>query len=141
MRAWASAQGGFLIAGLGERFAVYGEWLRRRHAVAYESLSAEFVGFDIFDRELENFLVVDERNDLLDRLQIARPPVKFRGVLHTVQALERMLGDSAFGTVRAEGLVVRTTDGRPPRLAKLVDPVWRGIGSAEWVGENGLVTR
>jgi hypothetical protein len=112
--------------------------LRRRHAVPYDRLPAEFIAFDILDRETDEFVGIDRRDVLLARIDVASPPTRFRGVLGSAETLERLLGPSAFAHARAEGLVIRTADGRAPRIAKYLDPSWHGIGSAPWAGENGL---
>lgn len=141
VRRWASMHADELVACLGDDYVLYGEWLRRRHAVPYERLPAELVGFDVFDRSAEGFLKVDDRNGLLERMGVARPPVRFRGTLTSLDQLEQLLGPSAFGDSSAEGLVIRTVDGSDPRIAKHIDPSWRHAGSTPWSGENQLATR
>jgi ATP-dependent RNA circularization protein (DNA/RNA ligase family) len=136
LQRWASMHADELLAGLGAGYVLYGEWLRRRHAVPYLRLPAEFVAFDVFDRHAERFLDVDGRDALLGDMDIARPPRLFRGTLGALARLEQMLGPSAFADARAEGLIIRTVDGSDPRVAKHVDPAWRHIGSAAWSGEN-----
>jgi len=138
LRAWVGMHADALVSGLDARFVIYAEWLRRRHVIAYDQLPSELVGLDILDLRAGTFVTVDERDILLARLGLARPPTRFRGVLGSTRALHRTLGPSAFGGTRAEGVVVRTVDGRPPRIAKYVDPVWQDIGSAPWEGVNRL---
>lgn len=138
IRAWASMHRDQLAPDLHEQFAVYGEWLRRRHAVPYDRLPAQLVGFDILDRRAGEFIRIDRRDMLLARLGIANPPARFRGVLGSTARLNKLLGPSAFASAPAEGLVIRTVDGRSPRVAKYFDPAWQGIGSAPWAGENHL---
>ncbi|MFN2472096.1 MAG: glycosyltransferase, partial [Gaiellaceae bacterium] len=41
VRSWASMHADELVACLGDGYVLYGEWLRRRHAVPYERLPAE----------------------------------------------------------------------------------------------------
>lgn len=138
VRAWVGTHADVLANGLDEQLVIYAEWLRRRHRIAYDELPSELVGLDILDRRAGAFLPVDERNERLAALGLARPPARFRGVLGSIAALQRTLGRSAFGRTRAEGVVLRRVDGLPPRAAKYVDPVWRDIGSAPWEGENRL---
>lgn len=136
LKAWAAVHADALVAGLGERYALYGEWLRRRHGVAYDRLPAELVGLDLYDMEAGAFLGVDARDALLERMGVARAPQLFRGVLGGADRLAAMFGASAFAADRAEGVIVRAVAGEPRRVAKLVDPVWRGIGAIPWEGEN-----
>jgi ATP-dependent RNA circularization protein (DNA/RNA ligase family) len=141
VRSWASMHADELVACLGDGYVIYGEWLRRRHAVPYQRLPAELVWFDVFDRSAEGFLNVDARDTLLARTGVATPPLRFRGALASLDRLEQLFGPSAFADSKAEGLVIRTVDGSDPRIAKHIDPSWRHAGSAPWSGENQLATR
>jgi hypothetical protein len=136
IRAWASAHGDLLAAGLGDRRVLYAEWLRRRHGVPYDRLPSPLVGVDVLDRQSGRFLDVDARDGVLRAIDLAGPPLRFRGRLRGPDELSGLLGPSAFAEGPAEGLVIRAVDGREPRIAKLVDPAWPAIGSAPWVGEN-----
>ncbi|MDQ3632145.1 MAG: hypothetical protein M3417_12915 [Actinomycetota bacterium] len=71
---------------------------------------------------------------------MAVPPRTFTGVLGSVDALDALLGESAFGATRAAGLVVRAASPHATRIAKHVDPIWRDIGRAAWRGENALAS-
>jgi len=141
VRSWASMHADELVAGLGDGYVLYGEWLRRRHAVPYERLPAELVGLDVFDRSDGDFLNIHARDALLERMGVARPPLRFRGTLTSLDRLEQLFGPSAFADSKAEGLVIRTVDGTDPRIAKHIDPSWRHAGSAPWSGANLLATR
>lgn len=138
LRAWASMQSDQRAVQLHDRFVVYGEWLRRGHAVPYDRLPAELIAFDVLDRETGEFIGMDRRDMLFALLDIAKPPARFRGVLGSAAKLHELLGPSAFANALAEGLVIRTIDGRSPRLTKYFDPKWQEIGSAPWAGENHL---
>lgn len=136
LRAWAAMRADALGAVLGDGQVLYGEWLRRRHAVAYTRLPAELVGLDVLDRASGAFLLPAERDAVLERLGVPAPPVRWRGVLQSIEGLPGLLGPSAYGAPRGEGLVVRRTEAGTPRTAKFVDPAWRGIGEHPWHGEN-----
>lgn len=138
LKAWAAIHADALGQVLGDRWALYGEWLRRRHGVAYSRLPAELIGLDVWDRAEEAFLGVDDRDELLGRLGIPGPPQLFRGVVGTPERLAALFGASAFADDRAEGVIVRAVAGTPRRVAKLVDPAWQGIGALPWEGENRL---
>ena len=138
IRAWAGARTDAVVSVLADELVVYGEWLRRRHLVPYDRLPAEFVVLDVYSLEADAFLTPAGRDDVADRLGMVVPPRRYHGVLRTMAHVHELLGDSAYGPSRAEGIVVRTVDGSPPRVAKYVDPAWRGIGSAPWSGHNSL---
>lgn len=139
LRAWAAEHADVLRAELGEQRALYGEWLRRRHAVPYTALPDTLVGFDVLDLN-EGFLLPRARDAALARLGLSPPPVRLTGRVGSIERLSQLLGTSAFAATTAEGIVVRPIDGSAPRLAKLVDARWRGIGTAAWVGENTVRT-
>lgn len=136
IRAWAARHSDLIGSVLGETRTLYGEWLRRHHAVTYDRLPSVFVGFDVLDRSSGAFLVPADRDVLLAEMGVCAPPVCFRGILGSLDHLFALLGKSAYGTDQAEGLVVRTADGADPRVAKFVDPRWQGIGTFPWAGEN-----
>ena len=136
VRRWAAVHADELAAGLGDGSVLYGEWMRRRHAVPYQRLPAEFVGLDIRDAGSGRFLDIVGRDALLARMGLAGPPRRFRGTLNTIERLEALFGPSAFADAEAEGLVIRTVDGGDPRIAKHIDPAWGHVGSAKWLGEN-----
>ncbi|HWK25279.1 MAG TPA: RNA ligase family protein [Solirubrobacter sp.] len=138
--AWAATHRDELAAGLGDERVLFAEWLLRRHAVPYDRLPAELVGIDVYDRAADAFLAVDERDALLAAMGVARPPLRFRGRLTSLAQLDALFGESAFSDRRAEGLIVRTVDGRPPRVVKHVDPVWGRVGEAPWDGSNRVAS-
>lgn len=142
LRQWATGRADELGSALGQRYALYGEWLLRRHTVRYDRLPGPFVGTDVYDRRSQRFLGVQERDRVMAAAGVPAAPRRFEGTLGSVVATERLLGSSAFGATRAEGLVVRALHAQAdPRLAKLVDPAWRRREDAEWsgAGEENVV--
>lgn len=101
-------------------------------------LPSELVGIDVIDLQTHRFLAVDERDSMLRTMSIEHPPRRFRGRPQTLAELDWLFGRSAFTSARAEGLIIRTADGRSPRVAKHVDPSWGKIGEAPWAGTNRL---
>ncbi len=138
LRQWVSMHADELAGGLGSDLVLYGEWLRRRHAVPYLRLPADLVAVDVLDRSAQRFLGVDDRDRLLARIGVPGPPKRFREALRSLERLDSLFGRSAFADARAEGLVIRTADGSDPRIAKHVDPAWSRIGEAPWAGANRL---
>ena len=139
IRAWAVEHRDELAAALHPDGVLYAEWLRRRHGVPYERLPAPLVGLDVLDVATGEFLDIDARDERLRAIGLPSPPVRFRGRLSGMHELTALLGPSAFAEAPAEGLVIRTADGREPRILKLLDPVWAGIGSVPWNGENRVL--
>jgi hypothetical protein len=134
LKAWANAHHDALVTGLGEDHVLYAEWLRRRHGVAYDHLPDELIGIDVFDRQENRFVDIDERNAILSNVGVPAPPSLYRGVLGSSRRLEALFGTSAFADEHAEGLIVRALNRR--LIAKVVDPAWDDIGSLPWRGEN-----
>lgn len=131
VRAWATQRADELRVALGERHAVYGEWLLRRHAVPYTHLPGPYVGFDVLDRRTADFLPISERDRILEASGIPVVPALFSGRLGSLTQLRGLHRRSRFGPEPAEGLVVRARDA-PRAVAKLVDPRWGDAGSAAW---------
>jgi hypothetical protein len=116
---------------LGEDLTLYAEWLYLRHTVSYERLPSYLVGLDLY-RTGNGFLAVDERNQQLSRIDVSTPPELFRGIIGSVDELHRLLDDSRFGSGPMEGLVIRSLDNLPPRLGKLINPLYSSIGDDTW---------
>lgn len=118
-RAWAAERSDDLRSLLADGCILYGEWLLTRHGVGYDSLPDLLVGFDLFDPKT-GWIPVRDRDERLHRAGVAVPYVlgEFDGV--DLGAVDELMGPSAFGAPRVEGLIVRALDARGdvPRLAK-----------------------
>jgi atypical dual specificity phosphatase len=112
--------------------ALYGEWLLLTHSIAYDRLPSFFVGLDVRRPDGE-FEPVDVRNHALQGAGLAAPPELFRGVLGSVEEVETFVGSpSPFGAVANEGVVIRTIDGREPRIVKLLAPEFSVLHDDAW---------
>lgn len=112
---WAAAHEDALLARLGDRYVLYGEWLGKKHSVYYNCLPHLFCEFDIFDRSRAAFLSTDARAALLGEAPVLPVPVLYAG------PTPRRLAD-LIALVR-------------PSLAKTAD--WRGDFEAT-VAREGL---
>lgn len=131
LRAWVAERSDELRSLLAGGDALYAEWLLLTHGLAYDRLPAHLVALDV-RRPDGTFAAVDERNARCSSAGLAVPPELFRGVLADVASVEALLGPSRVGAVEAEGVVVRTLDGRPPRLAKLVRAGFTQASDEAW---------
>lgn len=118
-RAWAAERSDDLHRLLADGRILYGEWLLTRHGVGYDSLPDLLVGFDLFDPHA-GWISAHDRDERLHRAGLATPPVlgEFDHIdLATVDAL---IGPSAFGAPRIEGVILRPVNPHDeiPRLAK-----------------------
>jgi hypothetical protein len=136
-----AGQIGPLKAWIGERYVelqgllapgsvLYAEWLLVRHTIAYDRLPAYLVGLDMV--VAGRFIDVDERDRRFGQAGIAGPPPLFRGVPGSMEALEALMGRSAYGDEPVEGVVVRPLTGGEPRAAKLLRRGFRTISDDDW---------
>lgn len=131
LRAWLATRADQLRPLLERGSVLFGEWLLLEHSIHYSSLPAFLIGLDIWDPEL-GWLDADQRDERLTAAGLTLPPVIHRGVVGSLDGLERLLGPSRVGGSMMEGLVVRRLDGGEPRLAKFVAPSFRQIDEAAW---------
>lgn len=137
LRAWAAERSGQLIVALGPGQALYGEWLWRQHSVHYDALPDYLVGIDVWDRD-EGFASVEDRDALLARAGIVRPPVLFEGRMERSAVLDHLLRSrSRFSGQPLEGLVIRRQDARH-ELVKVVSPHFRRLDDSDWAGGRPL---
>jgi hypothetical protein len=130
---WTSVKRPVLVAMLGTRFILYGEWLYAKHSVHYRALPHYFFEFDLYDKDAAQFLDLATRLQMLDGIGFHTVPVLHRGPA-TAEELRALIGPSAFDsafdnpvTGRAdhlmEGLYLRTeAAGHVTGRAKMVRP-------------------
>ena len=53
-----------------DEFILYGEWCYAKHSVYYDNLPDWFIGFDIFDIKRRRFLSVQQRNLMLNQMNV-----------------------------------------------------------------------
>ncbi len=148
LRGWVAENSDALRSLLGDDTALYAEWLLLTHSVRYDRLPAYLIALDLWS-PTEGFASVDVRNARCNEVGITTPPELWRGRASSVDVLAAKLGASEYSDEQAEGIVVRTVDGHPPRLVKLLasgfdridDSAWRagrphnrlGMGAASWL--------
>lgn len=134
LRAWVAEHVDQLRPLLVTGRVLYAEWLLLTHTVAYDRLPSYLVGLDL-RRPDGSFVTIDDRNHKLDAAGVSRPPELFRGVLGSVAHLESILEEtSRVGSAPIEGVVARTLDGSPPRIAKALARGFVPASDDEWQG-------
>jgi hypothetical protein len=142
---WAAVKRHILEQRLENRFILFGEWVYARHSVFYRQLAHYFFEFDIYDKEREAFLDLEQRLSLVEGAGIKTVPVIHSGPLARSD-LEGLIGPSLFDSVfdnpltnrtdnLMEGLYLRTeADGVVTGRAKFVRPefVEKIKQSAHW---------
>jgi RNA ligase len=97
-KAWAARHREHLLAALGTRHVLYGEWLYAKHTVFYDALPHYFLEFDVLDTADGSFLSTDRRRALLAGLPLVSVPVLWEGSGSTLAHLRTLLGPSRYKT-------------------------------------------
>ena len=130
---WAAVKRHTLEERLKRQFILFGEWVYARHSIFYRQLPHYFFEFDIYDKEAEAFLDLQQRLSLLEDTGVETVPVVHSGPVKR-HDLAGLIGPSLFDsqfenpeTHRTdnlmEGLYLRTeSDGVVTGRAKLVRP-------------------
>lgn len=92
---WVAVKREVLEQRLENRYILFGEWLYARHTVAYRQLSHYFYEFDIYDKQLQAFLDLQQRMALLAGSGIQTVPVIHTGSLPRAK-LKQLIGPSQF---------------------------------------------
>lgn len=101
---------------------LFGEWCYAVHSVRYNRLPDWFLAFDVYDRSQGQFLSTARRDDIIDRLGLAKVPVLAQRTFK-LSELTHLLEQSQLGDAPAEGLYVRRDEGDwLAARAKLVRP-------------------
>lgn len=135
LRAWAAARSACLAEHLAEDAVLYGEWLYLQHTIPYDGLPDYFVMLDL---RLADGSFVDRRRReaFAAKLGLTLAPLVHEGRVHGVEHLQALVKRSAFGSVRAEGVVLRRESaGCVQAVAKWVRPDFEQKTDAEWAGE------
>jgi hypothetical protein len=130
---WTAAKRHTLEERLKRRYLLFGEWVYARHSVFYRQLTHYFFEFDIYDKEAEAFLDLEQRLALLEDSGVPTVPIVHTGKLERSE-VQKLIAPSEFGshfenpiTNRSdnlvEGLYLRTeANGFVTRRAKFVRP-------------------
>ena len=92
------------------------------HSVIYDRLPDWFLGFDIYDKQVGNFLAVGMRDKLFRKIQVEHVPFITRDRF-TLAEIKSLLSRSKLGNQPAEGICIRYESGDYlVNRAKLVRP-------------------
>ncbi|MCY4541315.1 MAG: RNA ligase family protein [Rhodobacteraceae bacterium] len=119
---WLIPREDALFDALIDRYILFGEWCYARHSVSYSRLPDWFLGFDVYDRQLERFLSVAGRDAFCSKLGIVQVPVIARGRYSLTTIIDHLRG-STYTNRPAEGLYLRSdSGGLLVQRAKIVCP-------------------
>lgn len=118
---WLAPRESALAHALWPHLMLFGEWCYAIHSVAYDSLPDWFLGFDVYDKEVERFWDADRRDALLEGLHLVPVPRLAKGAFSIRQLVDLLSGGSRVGGSAVEGVVVRQeAGGHTIARAKLV---------------------
>lgn len=138
---WLAKREPSLVASLGDKRMLFGEWCYARHSIAYDALPDWFLAFDIFEPASGDFWSSDRRDDLAAELEIATVPTLFRGRLGAAK-LPGLIGKSAIGAARMEGIYLRRERaGLLLARAKIVDTTFVQQMDQHWTKHSPVANR
>ena len=105
---WTAVKRGVIEERLENRFILFGEWVYARHSVYYRQLPHYFFEFDIYDKDAEGFLSLQQRLMLLDGTGIETVPVLHQGAIDK-EELQQLIGSSLFDSI-FENPVTKSTN-------------------------------
>jgi hypothetical protein len=105
---WAAVKRPVLEQRLMDRFILFGEWLFAKHSVHYRRLPHYLFEFDVYDKEIEDFLSLERRLTLLEGINVHTVPVIHRGSLNR-DRLFSLIGRSQFDS-EFENPLTKQTD-------------------------------
>ena len=130
---WATVKQNLFEQMLGEQYIMYGEWMYAKHCIHYQQLPHYFFEFDMFDKFTEQFLTLEDRQEILEDTGIETVPIVHQGETSIKDLLE-LIAPSGFdasfehptsGKIDdlIEGLYLRTeNEQRVTARAKFVRP-------------------
>ena len=119
--AWTALKEDALLAQLGTRYVLFGEWLYGKHTLYYDALPDFFVEYDLFDRETLSFLATAPRRTLLAGCEITPVPVLYEGPPPpTLEALLAYLQPSQFKSSAWREALTREATWRNLDLTRLL---------------------
>ena len=103
---WLNPKIDILFETLSDRYILFGEWCYAMHSVFYSDLPDWFLGFDLFDKQEEQFFSISRRNEMLEEMGIEKVPEIAKGN-YSLSDIQMMLTQSRLSNDLAEGLYLR----------------------------------
>lgn len=87
---------------------LFGEWCYAKHSCTYDRLPSFFIAFDLYDKETMTFASRKHLALVCEKAQCSMVPLIAEGkIVKSTQELDKLIGPSAFGPERAEGVYLR----------------------------------
>ncbi len=107
---WLNPKIDILFETLSDRYILFGEWCYAMHSVFYSDLPDWFLGFDLFDKQEEQFFSISRRNEMFEEMGIEKVPEIAKGN-YSLSDIQMMLTQSILSNDLAEGLYLRIDQG------------------------------
>jgi ATP-dependent RNA circularization protein (DNA/RNA ligase family) len=104
---WLSCKENKLFDCLGTEYILFGEWCYASHSLQYHKLPDWYIAFDIYDKKLQEFLSVEQRDKLLEDCNIVVVPKIAEGIFTLVELENFMEQKSSFANTKIEGIYLR----------------------------------
>ena len=91
---------------LPEDVVLFGEWLFAKHSIHYTRLPDYFILFDAWENG--EFLPIEQRDTLAERLGLSVPPTVYQGIL-SLDKIPSLIRRSYYSDEVMEGVVVRNS--------------------------------
>jgi hypothetical protein len=129
---WIKLHFDLFLEFLSERYILFGEWCYAQHSIFYDRLPDWFLGFDVYDKQSQNFLASAHRDRLLANMNISKVPFLAHGHFVYPEIL-KFLCKSELADQPAEGLYLRIeSDEWLLKRAKLVRPAFVQSMQQHW---------
>lgn len=129
---WMKIHDDLLFDILLDRYILFGEWCYAMHSIYYNALPDWFIGFDIYDKEHGDFLSVDRRNLMMEKMNI-QPINRISTGKFTLPDLMKLAPKSVYGDNLCEGIYIRQDEGKwLKKRAKLVRRDFRQEIEEHW---------
>lgn len=132
---WARHHLPWLRHTLGPHYIMYGEWLFARHTIPYDQLPHYFLEFDILDRQSNQFLSTECRQDLLTGGPVISAPILASGMVDDLDGY--LTRSTCSSSELMEGLYLKHEDhGQVLGRCKYVRPTF--LQAVEESGEHWM---
>lgn len=103
---WINQKENQIFDVISDKYILFGEWCYIKHSIYYDALPDWFIAFDIYDKKKKQFLSVEYRNQLIERMDLSKVPILGYGK-YSIEKLKSFFGQSKFGQEMCEGIYLR----------------------------------
>lgn len=117
-----------VIDKLNKGLVLYFEYLVKHHVKYAPEFERGLYLIGVYNKRTGQYLIPDEVYSIADETRVKRPSTFFKGEFTSWQDLERYVGQTEFGAVKGEGIVVKFPDEMyGTRMIKIVSEEFREV--------------